>query len=457
MMDKKIGVDLTKGSIPKGLLKLVIPMLLGNWLSAAYNIVDSIWIGKIVGPIGLASTAVTFPIFIVLISVAAGITVSSNILIGQYYGAKNIKSMVHISRVATTLATTLSIILVVVAYFSLESVLILLNTPPDVLPSALSYFRIIILGFPFLFYYFLIASFFYGTGDTIRPLIFLAISAVLNIILDPLLIMGIGPFPELGLEGAAIATVFSQFVSVIISVTYLKLKKSPLRANPFRITFDLEIIKKMFTIGLPSSSSQLIGSFSFMVLTSLVNTFGSSASASMGIALRVDSLTFMSIIALSTGIATMSAQNIGANRMDRIKDIHKTGVKIAITVSAMFAIIAVIFSEAIIGMFTDDPTVISYTKCYLYINMPCLIALSIAFATNGVINGAGKTLAITIINFVSLILVRSPLAYLLVGHFGLTGVWMAMGAACFVGMGLSLTYYYSNRWKKNANIAVSEA
>lgn len=457
MMDKKIGVDLTKGSIPKGLLKLVVPMLLANWLNAGYNIVDSIWIGKIVGPIGLAATAVTFPIYIILLSVAAGITVSSNILIGQYYGAKDVKSMVHISRVATTLATTLSIILVIVAYSSLESVLLLLNTPLDVLPSALSYFKIIILGFPFLFYYYLVASFLYGTGDTVRPLIFLSISAILNIILDPLLIMGIGPFPELGLEGAAIATVFSQFVSVVISLTYLKLKKSVLRANPLRIVFDFRTMKKMFTIGLPSSTTQLVGSFSFMVLTSLVNQFGSTASASMGIALRIDSLTFMSIMALSTGIATMSAQNIGANRMDRIKDIHKTGVRIAIAVSSMFAIIAIAFSEPIIRMFTDDPSVISNTKDYIYINMPSLIALSVAFATNGIINGAGKTLAITLITFISLIVVRSPLAYFFVEHFGLIGVWMAMGASCFVGMTLSLTYYYSNKWKKNANIAVNEA
>ena len=246
-------------------------------------------------------------------------------------------------------------------------------------------------------------------------------------------------------------------MSVAISVTYLKLKKSPLRANPFRITFDFKIIKKMFAIGLPSSSSQLIASLSFMVLTSLVNRFGSSASASMGIALRIDSLTFMSIVALATAIATMSAQNIGANKMERIKDIHKTGMKIGVSLSTLFAIVVIIFAEPIIRMFTDAPDVIAHTKNYLYINMPCLIALSIAFATNGVINGAGKTLVITVFNFISLVLVRSPLAYILVEYFGLTGVWMAMGSVNFVAMGLILTYYYSNRWKKNANIAINEA
>ncbi len=456
-MNKNIGVNLSEGSVSKNLAFLVIPMLLGNFLNVGYSIVDSIWIGQIVGSAGLAAVAVSFPILLILISIASGITIAGNILVSQYYGAKDNESLIHVSRVASTLSAFTSIILMVLAYIFSGDLLRLLNTPETVFDLALGYFRISLLGFPFLFYYFLASSLLRGVGDTVRPLIFLAISSILNIILDPILIKGMFGFPKMGLDGAAIATIFSQFVAVVISVSYLKIKDSIIRVNPFRVVFDYQMIKAMFKIGLPFATMQLIVSAGWMFLTSLINTYGEAASAAVGVASKIESISLMALIALSTGIATMSAQNIGANRMDRVSIIYKEGLKLAIGVSSIIALLCIVFSDSIIAMFTKDPLVIEYTKSYIYIVMPSLIALSVMFATNGIINGAGKTFTLMVFAFISLIIIRIPLSYIFSEHFGVAGIWMSMGFSCFVSATLSVTYYISKKWQKGSRIVISEA
>ena len=304
-----------------------------------------------------------------------------------------------------------------------------------------------------MFYYFLVSALLRGIGDTVRPLIFLAIASVLNLILDPLMIKGIGPFPTMGLDGAAYATAFSQFVSVLVSMIYLKMKNSIVKANPFNITFDFNITKLMLKIGMPFAAMQLIVSISWMFLNRLINTYGESASASVAVSMRVDSLSFLPLLALSAGIATMVAQNIGANKMERVKEIYKVGTILSIGISGFMAIFSVLFPELIVRMFTDDMSVLKYTRSYIYVVMPSIIMLSVMFATNGVINGAGKTFMLMIFAFMAHVLIRVPLAYIISPKMELWGIWTAMAISNLFSMSFSLMYYFSNRWKKGANIA----
>lgn len=450
---KKSGIDLTDGNVTKGLIQLVVPMILGNFLNIAYNVVDSIWIGQMVGPRGLAAIAVSFPIILILMAVASGVTVASNILIGQYFGANDTKSLLYISRVSTTISIIVALSLSVLGYIFAPLLMRFLNAPDTVMVYSVSYFRISMIGFPFVFYYFLIASLLRGIGDTVRPLIFLAVASILNIILDPLMIKGLFGFPAMGLDGAAYATVISQIVSVIISMIYLKVKDSVVRANPFRIVFDMKIAKLMFKIGLPFASMQLIVSTSWIFLNRLINTHGEAASASVAVSSRVDSMTFLPLMALSAAIATMSAQNIGANKMHRVGEIYKAGLKIGIAIAVIMAAFSMSFPEIIIKMFTDDTSVIAYSKSYIYVVMPALIMLAVMFATNGIINGAGKTFMLMLFSFISLIIIRIPIAYFLDPKIGLWGVWAAMACSNFASMVLSLSYYFSKRWQVGANIA----
>ncbi|MBW5389845.1 MATE family efflux transporter, partial [Brachyspira hampsonii] len=294
-------------------------------------------------------------------------------------------------------------------------------------------------------------------GDTVRPLIFLAIASILNLILDPLMIKGIGPFPAMGLDGAAYATAFSQFVSVAVSMIYLKMKNSIVKANPFDLAFDFSITKLMFKIGLPFAAMQLIVSVSWLFLNRLINTYGESASASVAVSMRVDSLSFLPLLALSAGIATMTAQNIGAGKMERVKEIFKSGIKLSVGISVFMALFSILFPELIVRMFTKDMSVLKYTKSYIYVVMPSIIMLAVMFTANGVINGAGKTFMLMLFAFCAHIIIRVPLAYIISPQMELWGIWTAMAIGNFFSMTFSLIYYFSNKWKKDANIASHSA
>ena len=452
-MEKDNMLELTEGNVSKGLIKLVIPMILGNLLNIAYNIVDTIWIGQMIGPKGLGAIAVSFPIILILMAIASGITVASNILIGQFFGAKDYDAVLHASKVSTTISLITALTLAALGYIFAPPIMKFLNTADSIMEYSVSYFRISMIGFPFMFYYFLVSALLRGIGDTVRPLIFLEIASVLNLILDPLMIKGIGPFPAMGLDGAAYATAFSQFVSVLVSMIYLKMKNSIVKANPFNITFDFNITKLMLKIGMPFAAMQLIVSISWMFLNRLINTYGESASASVAVSMRVDSLSFLPLLALSAGIATMVAQNIGANKMERVKEIYKVGTILSIGISGFMAIFSVLFPELIVRMFTDDMSVLKYTRSYIYVVMPSIIMLSVMFATNGVINGAGKTFMLMIFAFMAHVLIRVPLAYIISPKMELWGIWTAMAISNLFSMSFSLMYYFSNRWKKGANIA----
>ena len=289
-------------------------------------------------------------------------------------------------------------------------------------------------------------------GDTLSPLIFLGISSIVNIILDPLLMLGLLGFPELGLNGAAVATVFSQFLSVLISIVYLKLKHNIIMEHPFRLVFDFDIIKKILRMGLPFSTSQLITSLSWMALMSLINTFGQSVSAAVGAASKIEGISYMFLASLGSAIATMSSQSIGANRMDKIKTIFKEGLKLCIIVSSIVAIVSVIFAENILFMFTKDILVIKEGRYFIYFVMPSLIILSVVYCSNGIINSAGKTKEIMLFSFISLIVVRVPLAYILSNYFGVFGIWVSMLIATTINMLLSVYYYLSKKWINNAKI-----
>lgn len=449
---KKEGFDTTEGHVAEKLIMLVLPMLFANLLNVLYNIVDSIWIGQILGAPGLAAIAVSFPVIMVIISFAIGVTVACNILIGQMFGAKEYDKLMYASRAMSTISLIIAISLSIIGYIISAPLLKLLNAPQSVYEMALSYYRISMIGFPFIFYYFLTASLLRGIGDTIRPLIFLGIASVINMALDPLMIKGFWIVPAMGLDGAAYATVFSQFVSVVISVSYLKVKDSVVRVNPFRFVFDWNIIKSIFKIGIPFTSGQLVVSFAWMFVTGLINSFGEVAAASLAIVNRIDSVLILPLIALSSGIATMSAQNIGAGKMERIKEIHKVGVIFGLVVSVVISVVFIIFPEILSRMFTKDANVIEYTKSYIYVAMPAIIFLSVMFATNGIINGSGKTFVLMIFSFVSLVVIRTPLAYFLSGYFNIWGVWIASVISCFISMILSLSYYGSGKWKKNSRI-----
>lgn len=451
-MSNHIGKDLTESKVSSTLITLLVPILLSNTLNVVYNIVDSIWIGNIIGPLGLSAVAVSFPITLMMGSFAFGVNMANGVIVSQYYGAKDYNTVSHVIKVSTTLGVIILFTVGSLMFIFAKKILIIMNTPKDALDMAVIYLRITIIGLPFTYSYFFISSILRAVGDSVRPLIFLIVSSIVNIILDPILIKGFFIIPAMGLKGAAIATVISQCISVLISTSYLKIKNSFIKINPFIFTFDINITKKIMKLAIPISSNQFIVAFGWLIITRLISSFGDAASATVAIVNRVESLFIMPIGALGNAVMTMSAQNIGANKFDRIKEIFKNGIVIGIIISSVMSIFSIVNPHLLINMFTKDLEVFEYSKSYIYTIMPIFIFYSIMFVCNGVINGAGKTIVIMIFSTSTTLILRTILAYALSEKFALVGIWASMGICYIINTLFSLYYYKSNKWQKNSNI-----
>ncbi|WP_157147130.1 MATE family efflux transporter [Brachyspira pilosicoli] len=451
-MSNHIGKDLTESKVSSTLITLLVPILLSNTLNVVYNIVDSIWIGNIIGPLGLSAVAVSFPITLMMGSFAFGVNMANGVIVSQYYGAKDYNTVSHVIKVSTTLGVIILFTVGSLMFIFAKKILIIMNTPKDALDMAVIYLRITIIGLPFAYSYFFISSILRAVGDSVRPLIFLIVSSVVNIILDPILIKGFFIIPAMGLKGAAIATVISQCISVLISTSYLKIKNSFIKINPFIFTFDINITKKIMKLAIPISSNQFIVAFGWLIITRLISSFGDAASATVAIVNRVESLFIMPIGALGNAVMTMSAQNIGANKFDRVKEIFKNGIVIGIIISSVMSIFSIVNPHLLINMFTKDLEVFEYSKSYIYTIMPIFIFYSIMFVCNGVINGAGKTIVIMIFSTSTTLILRTILAYALSEKFALVGIWASMGICYIINTLFSLYYYKSNKWQKNSNI-----
>ena len=452
MSSNHIGKDLTESKVSTTLITLLIPILLSNTLNVVYNIVDSIWIGNIIGPLGLSAVAVSFPITLMMGSFAFGVNMANGVIVSQYYGAKDYNSVSHVIKVSTTLGVIILFTVGLLMFIFAKKILIIMNTPKDALDMAVIYLRISIIGLPFAYSYFFISSILRAVGDTVRPLIFLIVSSVINVILDPILIKGFFIIPAMGLKGAAIATVISQCISVLISTSYLRIKNSFIKINPFIFTFDINITKKIMKLAIPISSNQFIVAFGWLIITRLISSFGDAASATVAIVNRVESLFIMPIGALGNAVMTMSAQNIGANKFDRVKEIFKNGIIIGIIISSVMSIFSILNPHLLINMFTKDIEVFEYSKSYIYTIMPIFIFYSIMFVCNGIINGAGKTIVIMVFSTSTTLILRTILAYALSGKFSLIGIWASMGICYIINTLFSLYYYKSNKWQKNSNI-----
>ena len=451
-MSNHIGKDLTESRVSSTLITLLVPILLSNTLNVVYNIVDSIWIGNIIGPLGLSAVAVSFPIMLIMGSFAFGVNMANGVIVSQYYGAKDYDSVSYVIKVSTTLGVIILFTVGSLMFIFAKKILIIMNTPKDAIDMALIYLRISIIGLPFAYSYFFISSILRAVGDSVRPLIFLIISSIINIILDPILIKGFFIIPAMGLKGAAIATVISQCISVLISTSYLRIKNSFIKINPFIFTFDINITKKIMKLAIPISSNQFIVAFGWLIITRLISSFGDAASATVAIVNRVESLFIMPIGALGNAVMTMSAQNIGANKFDRVKEIFKNGIIIGIIISSVMSIFSILNPHLLINMFTKDIEVFEYSKSYIYTIMPIFIFYSIMFVCNGVINGAGKTIVIMIFSTSTTLILRTILAYALSEKFALIGIWASMGICYIINTLFSLYYYKSNKWQKNSNI-----
>ncbi|HEX3045090.1 MAG TPA: MATE family efflux transporter [Bacillota bacterium] len=437
--------------MPKHLFNLAIPVLLANLLTTGYSVINTIWVGNIVGEVGVAAIAVSYPIMFILMGLANGATMATSVLVAQYFGAKDYKMVDKVVNNSLTVSSIVSVTLAVVTFLASDFLLRAMNTPGPVFAITSSYLKLSVVGFIFIYFYFLIAAILRGIGDTVTPLAFLAISTILNAILDPLIIIGIGPFPRLGLNGAAIATLIAQGIALISALIYFNHKQHLVGFNYKKLAFEKPIIFAIFKIGLPSMVQQTLMSVGSAFVTTLVNSFGTLAIAAFGVANRIDSIAIILASAIGMAVTILTGQNIGALKYDRVRSIFKWGLIAGIGWMLFFVTILMIFPKNVMYIFVKDPRVINIGISYIQMVGAAYLFVAIFFVCNGVINGAGQTIIPMIFSVISLWIIRIPFAYLFSQtELKLRGVWLSISISFMVTAIVSTIYYFTGRWKRRA-------
>ena len=440
----EVSGDLTQGKVWKIIPAFVFPLLIGNLLQHTYNIVDSVIVGHFLGKEALAAVSASFFIYYFIISIVIGIGSGVTVVISQYYGAKRYDKVQQAFSSILIFTFFIGLLLSVVGVVFAESFFRLTKTPEDVIPGAVLYFRVYI-GGTFIFITLnSLLSVFRGMGDSKRPMYFIIITALLNIVLDVLFIMVF----EWGLEGVALATVLAQAVGVVASLIYLKKRHSLLSLKRKDLKFDLPLFLKGMKIGLPTSVQQCSLSMGLLALLGVVNIFGTDTLTAYGAAGKIDSLITQAILTLSSAISAFCGQNIGAGSFARV---HQ-GVRFAMVVNVSFSLLVFalicFFGREMMMIFTPDETVISIGYNYLMIVGAVFILHGAMNVMNGAMRGAGDTLFAMVTGIVTLWLIRIPLAYYLSERMGHDGIWWAICISITLGFAATLVYYTSGRWKR---------
>ena len=443
------GVDLTTGSIWRHLIAFSLPMLAGSFLQTSYSLINAVWVGKFLGNEALAAVTVCFPPFFLMMAVANGLSMAASVLISQAYGAKDDTGVTVIVNTATVLTVIMSLICLVAGHAGAEPLLKLMGTTPDVLPLAVPYLRLMSFSVPAMFGLFLLTALLRGVGDSKTPLWFQTGSVVATIFLDPVLIFGLAGAPRMGLNGTIIATLVTQIAALAGLIWYLRWKRHLAMPDRGCLRPDVAVGWRILKIGVPSMVQQGLVSIGMIFLVGLVNGFGKNVTAAFGAGMRIDQLAFMPALTIGTAISNIAGQNIGARLFDRVEQAFRAGVVLSLFFGGLAAVIARFMPELVIRGFLSDPASIEIGCEYLRIISIGYLMFSVMFVSNGVINGAGDTMATTFFSLIGLWIFRLPLAICLsrAWHHQ-SGIWWAMVISFGIAMIVSVCYYKSGRWMR---------
>ena len=450
MKKKHAGVmDMTSGNPYKLILIFSLPLLVGNIFQQLYNMVDSIVVGNVVGEKALAAVSTGFPIIFGLSSLFMGIGMGATVMISQFYGAKDLESIRHTVNTMYTALIVASIPLTIVGVLLSDPLLRLMQVPDDgTLEMARTYMIVIFIGIIGNLGFNLNAGILQGFGDSRTSLLFLLIATIINIALDLLFTAAMG----MGVFGVALATIIAQLASWIFGIWYLKRHYAFLEIRLLKFRFKKEFFLKAMKLGIPSGLQQMLFSIGIMTMQALVNGYGSLFMAGFSGANKIDSFAFMPIQSFATAMTTYTGQNVGASRMDRVKQGTRAGLVLAIVCSLVLGFGIYPFGGFLMRMFNQNPEVIAAGEVYLRSVLPFYALLGIQFIYTAVLRGAGEMIIPMVSSFVSLWLARIPVAYILAATLGRDSIYFSYAAGWLLGVIIAFVSYKRGKWKTKAVI-----
>jgi putative MATE family efflux protein len=403
-------LELTSGPIAKPLLYLSAPIVVTNLLQVAYNLADTFWLGQY-STEALAAVTFGFPLVFFLISLGMGVAVAGSVLVAQHTGAEEYAKAEFAASQTVAYALLFSVALGSVGYFFVGRFVRLLGAGPDVAPQATNYMEVMSLGLFAMFGFIVFIDLMRGAGDTVTPMLVMLGTVILNVALDPILIFGVGPFPELGVEGAAIATVFSRIVAMGVGVAIMFRGYHGIQIRLGDMVPDPGYARRLVRIGAPATVEGTGRSISVNMMLFVVGTFSTPIVAAFGVGVRVFSLIFMPAIAMDRGVETMTGQNIGAGKPDRAAIANDVAAKISFLILGAVGVVVFVFAPSIVAVFDSDPEVVRVGSDFLRWVAPTFGFIGIVRAYSGGFRGAGKTLNAAVLAILMLGLIRVPLAW----------------------------------------------
>ncbi len=432
--------DLTVGKSSKVLLKFTLPLFISVIFQQMYNIADSLIAGRFAGEDALAAIGASYPITNIFNAIAIGCNIGCSVVISQYFGAKKYKEVK--TAAYTSLISFFALSLTISAFgIALTPVLMYaIDTPENIFSEASLYLSIYIGGFVFLFIYNISNGIFTSLGDSKTPLYFLIFSSVFNVILDYIAVV----YFKMGVSGVAWATFIAQGIAGILSMITLLKRLSTLKTDYKASVFSFKILKRICRISIPSVLQQSFVSVGNVFIQKLINGFGSAVIAGFSAGMKLNTFTINGLCTFGNGVSGFTAQNLGANKVSRIKEGMKHGSIMTVVTGVVFAAIYLIFNENLIELFMESggsAEAVHTGSLFLKIVSPFYCFIGIKLIGDGVLRGVGSMKLFMVATFTDLIL-RVALAFILSPVMGSLGIWISWPIGWCVATVLSVVFYF---------------
>ena len=443
MNEKKNTVLMTEGGIFKNLLFFATPLILGNLLQQMYNAVDSIIVGNYVGSNALAAVGAGASLIYLLIAFSLGASVGAGVIVSQYLGAKEKEGVHKAVHTAMTISIILGLILTVGGILISRKLLVMMNTPAEILDDAACYLRIYSCGLIFNVVYNMAAGILNAAGNSRRSLMYLAAAAVVNIFMDLLLIAGL----KIGVAGAAIATNFSQAISCILALWFLFRVPADYRISLKSLRIHKAMALRIIQIGLPTGIQNMVISFSNILIQASINQYGATAVAGFSAYLKIDGFNILPVLSFSMAITTFIGQNYGAGKYDRMKKGMWVTLLMGIVYTVLTGILLLTFSGQIMRLFSEDVGVIAYGQTAMRYFCPFYWILAILHSLAGTVRGTGKSIPPMVVLLVSLCLFRIVWIQLVLPYYtSIEGIFILYPVSWLVGAVLMILYTWKGKW-----------
>lgn len=452
--------NLTEGPIGRSLLVFSLPILAGNVAQSLNGSVNAVWVGRYLGEAALTATANANNILFFLLGSVFGIGMASSILIGQAMGAGDIARARRVMGSSASFFIGISVVVALAGWLLAPRLLAAMGTPAASLPLAVAYLRVIFLAMPVLYAFAFLSAALRGAGDSRTPFRFLMLSVLLDIGFNPLLIFGLGPLPRLGIAGAAWATLFAQVLSLAALLLYLRHKRHVLwlgRRDAALFRPDLQILRALVVKGVPMGLQMVLISLAMLAMMTMVNGYGTHTAAAYGAALQLWTYVQMPAMAIGAACSSMAAQNVGANRWDRVSATAGYGVLFNFLLTGALIAPLILLDRWTLALFLPAGSeALEIARHLNHIAVWSFLFFGVTFVISGVVRSTGAVIPPLVILAISLWGIRVPFAEMLQPTLAADAVWWSFPTSAVCAMLMSMAYYRWGRWRRAHMLAGPE-